>query len=175
MQAMASVRPPRHQVAGCGFGCGDRRGRFAPTEHGLDRQCFSLVAERRRGTVRIDVPDVGGLHPGALQRTLHAGRSTRTIRAGRRDMVCIRGIGPACQHGVNRCAAREGVLFGFNQQRAAAFPDDKTVPVEVKRAAGMERIVVAARKRLGLRQAGHHDRAEDALPANGKTRPPRPR
>ena len=38
----------------------------------LHRAEFDLVAERRRGAVRIDVVDVGCRNAGALQRRLHA-------------------------------------------------------------------------------------------------------
>ena len=81
-------------------------------------------------------------------------------------MVCVRGIGPASEHCVDLCAARQRVLLGLDDERAAALADDKAVPVQVKRPAGVFRVVVAAGQRLGLRQAGDHDRAQNALAAD---------
>ena len=37
-------------------------------------------------------------------------------------MVCIRCVGPACQHRVNRCAAREGVLYSKDGASLLYFP-----------------------------------------------------
>ena len=83
-------------------------------------------------------------------------------------MVCVRGVRPTCKTGVDGRAALYRVLLGFDQQRAAALTDDKAVAVRVERTAGVLGIIVAARKRLGLRETGYNDRAEDALAANGE-------
>ena len=96
------------------------------------------------------------------------------VRAGRGDMVRVRGVRPAREHRVDLRAARQRVRLGLDDERAAALADDKAVAVQVERTAGVFRIVVAAGQRLGLRQAGHHDRAQDALAARPRApRPPR--
>ena len=88
-------------------------------------------------------------------------------------MVCVRGVRPACKAGVDGRAALYRVLLGFNQERAAALTDDKAVAVRIKRTAGVLGIIVAARKRLGLRETGHNDRAEDARRQRREQHPPR--
>ena len=82
----------------------------------------------------------------------------------------VRGVGPAGQHGVYIGVARQGVFLGFDDERAAALADNEPVAVEVERAAGMFRVVVTAGQRLGLRQAGHHNRTQDAFPTDREYR-----
>ena len=85
--------------------------------------------------MRVDIADVGRLHAGPLSASFMQRGSAFAVRAGRGNVVCIRGVRPAGQHGVDFCAAREGVLLGLDQERAAAFTDNEAVAVEVERAA----------------------------------------
>ena len=65
-------------------------------------------------------------------------------------MVRVRGVGIARQYGMNFRAACQCMLLGFDQQRASAFADNKTVPLCVERTAGGFGVVVAAGEGLGL-------------------------
>ena len=159
-----------HEVAGRGLGGAHRRCAFAAAEHGLDRQRFGLVAERRGRAVRVDIANVGRLHAGLLERQLHAAGSAFAVRAGRGNVVCIRGVRVTGEYGVDFCAAGECMLLGLDQESAAAFTDNEAVAVKVERAARLLGVVVSAGKRLGLRQTGNHDRAQNALAADCQNR-----
>ena len=56
------------QMAGAGFGRGHRHPRGGIAEQPLRRAEFDLVAERRRGAVRVDVVEIRCRDAGALQR-----------------------------------------------------------------------------------------------------------
>ncbi len=136
MQAMVFGQAAgAHEVAGRGLGGAHRRCAFAAAEHGLDRQRFGLVAERRGCAVRVDIANVGRLHAGPLERQLHAAGSAFAVRAGRGNVVCIRGIRVTGEYGVDFCAAGECMLLGLDQESAAAFTDNEAVAVKVERAA----------------------------------------
>ena len=46
-------------------------------EQPLDRPQFDLVADRRRGAMGVDIVDLGGRDPGALQRGAHRSETRR--------------------------------------------------------------------------------------------------
>ena len=49
-------------------------------DQALHRAELDLVAERRRGAVRVDVVDLGGRDAGALDRRLHAAEGAVAVR-----------------------------------------------------------------------------------------------
>ena len=79
-------------------------------EHALHRLQLQIVAQRRRGAVRVDVLDVGRGDAAVLHRRLH--RAERAVMAlGRRgDVVGVAGHAVAGHLGVDLRAAPPGVL-----------------------------------------------------------------
>ena len=69
----------RDHVPGDALGRRDRRRGVA--EHLADRLGLGGVVERRGRAVRVDVPDVGGVEAGVVERELHARGRARAARA----------------------------------------------------------------------------------------------
>ena len=159
-----------HEVAGRGLSGAHRRCAFAAAEHGLDSQRFGFVAERRGRAVRVDIADIGRLHASLFERQLHAAACAFAVRARSGNVVRVRGVRVTGEHSVDFCAACERVFLGLDEESAAAFTDNKAVTVNVERTASLLRLVISAGKRLGLRQTGNDDRAQDALAADRQNR-----
>src|SRR6202045_3579396 len=74
-------------MAGHGLGGAYRDSAFA--EEATDRMSFEYVANRRRGSVGIDVADVGRLQLGVMQRVLHDAEAAFVLGRGLRDVVGV--------------------------------------------------------------------------------------
>ena len=83
-------------------------------------------------------------------------------------MVSVVVVRPASQLGIDGGASVPGVGLGFQQQRAAAFSDDKAVSLDVKGAGGVQRVGIAAGQGLGLGQGLNDQRAQNRFRANGQ-------
>src|SRR3546814_7852070 len=81
---------------------------YTPLFRSLD-----LVAQRRRGAVRVDVVDIAGIQPGALQRRLHRQEAAVAVFRRRGDVVGVAGQAVADHLCIDRRAARLGVLELF--------------------------------------------------------------
>lgn len=101
--------------------------------------------------MRIDVINVFQRQTRVFDRLFHAeyGADPFRMRAG--NMIAVRTVRKSCHLGNDLCAPFFRILFGLNDQRAAAFPDDEPIPVTVKRTAGSLRIIIVGRQRMGGR------------------------
>ena len=136
------------QVADRGFG---RRHRDAPgriADEAVHGTKLDLVAKRRRCAVRVDVVELGGADLGALERGLHAAIGAVAFRRRRGDVISVARHAVADHLGIDRGAARLGVLQLLEHHDARPLAHHEAVAVAVigtRRALG--RVVEMRRKR----------------------------
>ena len=111
----------------------------------------------------VDIADVRGREPRALQGDPHALRRSDPVRVGRGHVIGVLGVRVAREFCVNFSAARPRVLLGLEDNGAAALADDEAVVSDVEGPAGMFRIIVAARQGLGLCEARYEDGRDDGF------------
>ena len=95
----------------------------------LDRPNLDFVAERRRGSVRIDIIDVARRNPGALDRRRHGPVGAIAALLGRGDVIGVPRHAVTDEFGINSGAARLGVFVGFEDDAAGALAHDEPVAV----------------------------------------------
>ncbi len=89
--------------------------------------CFSTVPQRRRGSMRIQVVDVGGLEVCILQRKLHHPPNTPTVfrRCVSVKRVRVRGVTNKLRQDV--CSSVERMFKLFKDEDARTFAHDKPI------------------------------------------------
>ena len=148
----------------------DRRAGVAGAEHRADRFDLLVVADRRRGGVRVDVVDLDALQ--VFHGLAHAPH--RTLAGGGDHVVPVGGGAVAGDLAVDPRAAGLGVLVFLQHQHTGAAGDDEAVAVHVIGARGTGRGLVVARghRAHGVEQDGERPiqlfataREDDVLPA----------
>ena len=137
-------------------------------EQPLHRVELDLVAERRRGAVRVDVVEILRLDAGALQRRLH--RAVGTIAALRRrgDMIGIARKTVADDLRIDARATRFGMVQRFEHDGAGALAHHEAVAIPVERARALRRLVVEARRQGATgAEAGDPDAVDGRFGAAG--------
>ncbi len=119
------------QMADRGLGRGHTHASGRVADEPLHGAEFDLVAERRRGAVRVDVVDLGWRDAGALDRRGHAAERAVAIWRRRRDMIGVARKPVADQLGVDFGAARLGVLVFLEHDHAGALGQHEAVAVLV--------------------------------------------
>ena len=102
----------------------------------LHRAELDLVAERRRGPVRVDVVDLRRRDAGALERRRHAALRAVTVRRGGGDVIGVARHPVADQLRIDLCAAALGVLVLFEHDAGRALAHDEPVAVAIVRPRG---------------------------------------
>ena len=157
------------QMADRRFGRRHRHLRGGIAEQPLDRAEFDLVAERRRGAVRVDVVDIGRRDAGALHRGAHAAEGAIAVRRRRGDVIGVAGQAVADHFGVDLRAALLGVLVFLEHHDAGALAHHEAVAILVvgtRRLFG--RVVETGRQRARRRRSRPSTAGRSAIPC----RPP---
>ena len=145
-------------MADAGFGRGHRDAAGGIADHALHRAELDLVAERRRGAVRVDIVDVTYRNSGAFDRHAHAAERAVAVRRRCGNMVGIARQPVAGQLGIDPSAARLGMVERFQHHRAGALAHHEAVAVLVVGARGALRIVIEpGRQRAQRREAGQRN------------------
>ena len=132
------------QMADRRLGRGHRELVGVVAEQALHRAQLDLVAQRRRGAVRVDVVDLVGVELGALQRRLHGAVAAVAVLRRRGDVIGVARQAVAHDLGIDLGAALLGVLVLFEHDDAGALAHDEAVAVLVPRPRGRGRRVVEA-------------------------------
>ena len=110
--------------------------------------------------MRVDVVDVGGRKPGALQRRRHAAKGAVAILGRRGDVVGVAGQAVADDLGIDLGAARLGMFQLFEDDDAGALAHDEAVAVAVIGTRGLfGRVVAIGRERAAGGEAGERQAA----------------
>src|SRR5665213_2308966 len=148
------------------FGRGHRYFIGVVAEDTLHRIQLDLVAQRRRGAVRVDVVDLVDGNFGALQRVAYRAKSAAAVLGRRRDVVGVARHAIADDLGVNLGAALLGVLQFLEHDDAGAFAHDEAVAFLILRSRGALRLVVEiGRQGARRREACQADAADRRLGA----------
>src|SRR5512139_939421 len=153
------------QVAGHRLGRVDHRLVRGIAQRELDRFGFVLVAERRRGAVRVDVVHLVSVDAGVAQRIEHG--TPWAVGARCRHVVGVAAHAEAHDLGVDLRAARLGVFVFLEHQCSGALAQHEAVAVLVPRTAGGCRVVVAGGQCAGRGETAHAERRSGALGATG--------
>jgi len=78
----------------------------------------------------------------------HAEYRTNSFRMRACYVVAVGAVGKSCEFRINLSTAFFRIFFGFNNQCATAFANDKTITVFIKRAARLLRILVIGGQRM---------------------------
>ena len=125
-------RPGRpEQVPGRGLGRGHRHLPRRVAEQPRHRAELDLVADRRRGAVRVHVVDRVGRELRVLQRRLHRPEAAVAVRRGRGDVVGVARQPVADDLGVDLRAARPRVLELLEHDDAGPLAHHEAVAVLV--------------------------------------------
>ena len=146
----------------------DAAGAFKAADQAMYRAKLDLVAERRRGPVRIDIIDFRRRNVGARDRRFHAAERAIAVLGRRRDVVGISGQTVADDLGIDPGATAFGMLIRLQHEDARTFADDETVTVAVVRARRTLRCVVERRGQGAARhEAGDADARDRRFCAAG--------
>ena len=113
-----------HHVARRSLGRADRRGTVSRAEDLLYGIGFGCVTEPGGRAMGVDIADVRGREPRALQGEPHALRRSDSVRVGRGHVIGVLGVRVAREFCVNFSTARFRVLLGLEDNGAAALADD---------------------------------------------------
>src|SRR5262249_55618631 len=106
------------------------------SEKGTDGMRLDGVVSRRRGAVRIDMADVGGLYARVREGGAHRLKGAPPLRIRRGDVMRIRGGTIADHLGVNARTARARRLFRLQNYYAGPFREYEPVALHVEGARG---------------------------------------
>src|SRR5215471_19605844 len=113
-----------------------------PAEQPLDGAELHLVAERRRGTVCIDVIDRFRLDPGAPQGITHRAKGAVAVFRWCGQMIRVARHAVADDLGVDLGAAPPGVMVFLEHKNPGALAHDEAISITVPRSGGPRRVVV---------------------------------
>ena len=123
----------------------------------LHRAHFGLVAERRRGAVRVDVTNVRHGEFSVAQRGFHRLVGAGALLIGRRDMERVTGRAVASELSVDARAALLRVFEFFEHDDRRAFRKHEAIAILVEGSRRSGWIVVARRQRLHRRKCGERE------------------
>ena len=103
-------------------------------EEPVDGMDLGRVAERRRGSVRVDVADLVQVEAGVGDRRLHGPHRAVAGGLGGRDVMGVAGGAEAEHLRVDRCPPLLGVLHLLQDDDGRAFSEHEAVAVAVERA-----------------------------------------
>src|SRR5262249_47410797 len=133
-------------------------------EDALDGAQLDLVAQRRRGSMRVDVVDILGVAAGPLERGAHGALRSAPVRCRRGDVIGIAREAIADDLGIDLGATPLGVLELLQDDDARTLAHDEAVAVAVPWARGaLGRIVEAGGQGAGRGEAGETDAADGGL------------
>src|SRR3954452_20740693 len=111
-------------------------------EQALHGPQLDLVAERGRGTVRIDVIDAARRQVGAAQRVAHRAEGAAAVLGGGGQMIRIARHSVTEHLGIDPGVAIAGMLVLLKHEDASSLSHYKTITVLVPRPRGTWRVVI---------------------------------
>ena len=153
------------QMADRRFGRGHRHLAGGVAEQPLDRGKLDLVAHRRRGAMRVDIVDIGGIDAGALHRRHHAAIGAVAVLGRRGDVERVARKPVADDLGIDAGAARLGVFEFLQHHHAGPLAHDEAVAVAVIGPRGALGLIVE----IGRERAAGGE-ARDRQAADGRLR-----
>ena len=92
----------------------------------------------------VDVADFGSVDSRVCESLLHTRDCASALGVGCCDVVGVAGVAAALDLAEDLRASRESMLLGFENERTAAFADNKAVACHVKGSARGLGVVVSA-------------------------------
>ena len=137
-----------------------------PAEHLAHAPRFHRVVQHGRGAVIVDVADLLGPPPGALDRQGHRADNLLARRRHLDAVIRIAGRRVAVDRGVDRGAPGARAVLALEHEHPRALAEDEAVAPPVERPRRFRRpVVVGHRQRLHAREAEDHPRRDACVGA----------
>src|SRR5205823_5537138 len=136
-------------------------------EAALDRYGLGEVAQRRRGSVSVDVVYVLTIETGVAQRVFHATGGPFSVLLWRGHVVGVTAHSVTGELGVNLRAAPPRVLEFLEHHHSGPLSQNESVAIPGPGTARRRRIVVAGRQRARRGEAAHREQRDGRLGAAG--------